>query len=91
VSIKEVWVEHPLTDVLRFYADAFKAKKGQEILRREYFVDTVKGVVLFKIVTVEATTPATRSCPKCNAKALPPGSYCKGIDCPLNPNQKAKA
>lgn len=53
MSIKEIWVEHPLTDVLRFYADAFEAKKGQEIFRREYFVDTVKNVVVFKIVTRE--------------------------------------
>lgn len=32
---------------------------------------------------------AARDCPKCGTE-LPPGAYCKGIDCPLNPAQ-AKA
>jgi hypothetical protein len=51
MDINEVWVEHPLTDVLRVYADMFERQDGRKILRREYFVDTTKNVVLFKIVT----------------------------------------
>jgi hypothetical protein len=51
MDIKEVWVEHPLTDVLRCYADMFEAQDGRKILRREYFVDPVKNVVVFKLTT----------------------------------------
>jgi hypothetical protein len=54
MDIKEVWVEHPLSDVLRVYADMFESQDGRKIIRREYFVDTVKNVVLFKIITEAA-------------------------------------
>ena len=51
MNLETVWITHPLNDVLRFYADAFEAKDGREIFMREYFVDTTKNVVVFKITT----------------------------------------
>jgi hypothetical protein len=33
-------------------------------------------------------SPSTRDCPKCGERDLPAKTYCKGIDCPLNPNAK---
>ncbi len=53
MDIKDTWLEVPLSTVLSYYADGFERKDGTEIVRREYFVDTTKNVVLFKIVTRE--------------------------------------
>lgn len=53
MDIKDTWVEVPLSSVLSYYAYGFERKDGSEIVRLEYFVDTAKNVVLFKIVTRE--------------------------------------
>lgn len=52
MKITDNWIEVPLNEVLQAYADGFTNQKG-EIIRREYFIDTMKNIVLFKIVTQE--------------------------------------
>lgn len=53
MDIKETWLEVNLQTVLQYYADGFEMKDGAQIARREYFVDTTKNVVLFKVTTRE--------------------------------------
>ncbi|WP_155630500.1 hypothetical protein [Burkholderia territorii] len=51
MKIEETWVTVPINQVLKFWADAYQTGEGRTIIEREYFVDTVKNVVLFKLTT----------------------------------------
>ena len=57
MNIETIYTEVPLTSVLQHYADGFEMKSGREIIGREYFVDTAKNVVVFKITTREPQCP----------------------------------
>lgn len=50
-SSKIEWQDVALDDVLRYFAEGFKLNDGAKIVRQEYFVDTAKGRVVFKLTT----------------------------------------
>ncbi|WNZ57428.1 hypothetical protein QT397_08845 [Microbulbifer sp. MKSA007] len=43
--------EVSLNTIVKYFADDFKTKPGTEIITKEWFIDPVKGVVIFKLVT----------------------------------------
>ena len=53
MSTETIYTEVPLRTVLQYYADGFEMKSGREIFQRDFFIDTAKGVVVFKITTRE--------------------------------------
>jgi hypothetical protein len=53
MNIDTMYTEVPLRTVLQYYADGFEMKSGREIFQRDFFIDTAKGVVVFKIATRE--------------------------------------
>ncbi|WP_321905148.1 hypothetical protein [Paraburkholderia tropica] len=55
MKLEDTWLTVPVSDVLQFWVDQYEpAGEGQTIIKREYFVDTVKNVVVFKLTTETA-------------------------------------
>lgn len=52
------YLEVALTEVLQQYAEGFKVSSGEKILKIESFVDTQKGVVLFKLFIEDRPAPS---------------------------------
>ncbi|VWB07512.1 hypothetical protein [Burkholderia lata] len=48
---KDIWIEVPLPEVLRFWVDAYEDNKDGKIVQRDSFVDVTKNVALFRLVT----------------------------------------
>lgn len=46
--------EEKLDDVIRYFAKGLKPQDGSEVSSVEWFVDQVKGVVVFKIFTKDS-------------------------------------
>lgn len=49
-----IWQTHSLDSIVHFFADKFELKKGQKILRAEWFIDPVKNTVIFRLL-IEST------------------------------------
>jgi len=47
-----VWQTHKFNEVLRYFADGFTAKEGETISDRDWWIDTQKGEVVFRL-TIE--------------------------------------
>lgn len=45
--------ERKLSEVLNYFARDFRAPDGDKIVSAEAFVDPVKGVVVFKLITLK--------------------------------------
>jgi len=48
--------ENTVDQVYEFFIEAFTPPPGSTILKIEHFVDTTKGMVIFKIITEESPT-----------------------------------
>lgn len=55
-DIQFVYQEHQLAEILDYWAKEFKPKKkGAKIIGHKWWVDTAKGIVVFKL-TIEHTS-----------------------------------
>ena len=48
-EVTTIWQQHDLDDVIRYFAESFKAGAGKKILRYEFTVDTHRRIVTFQI------------------------------------------
>ena len=51
---KDIWIEVPLSEVLKYWVDAYEDNNEAKIVQRDSFVDVTKKVVLFRLVTEKA-------------------------------------
>lgn len=50
-GVKTEWVRAKIDTVIRFYAEAFTAKPGRQIINYDTWLDTAKGEIVFSIIT----------------------------------------
>jgi hypothetical protein len=55
-NIQTHFLEYSLTKVMQYFIDGFEPKEGERIMSTEWFVDTAKGRVIFRVMT-EAPPP----------------------------------
>ena len=51
MSIK--WQAENLETVIRYFIDSYKPKHGEKIVNAEWFIDTAKGKVVFRLYVDE--------------------------------------
>jgi hypothetical protein len=50
------WQEHEIDEVMRYFVDGFKLPEDRRIVNSEWFIDQVKGKVVFRFGVVDKKT-----------------------------------
>lgn len=56
-NVSIVYQEAALEEVIKFYAEHFHVGPYQRLLRTESFLDSVKGVIVFKLTLEDVSKP----------------------------------